>query len=70
VRSALQLTYVVTPSVTQAATNITLIPAMVPATTGGMSLVLLGINLFQEANGVLYTINNDAYNALAIVEVS
>ena len=49
-------------------TAVTLTPASVPAGTG-TKLYLLQIEFFQEVNAVQYSLNNGAYNALAIIEV-
>ncbi len=49
-------------------TTVTLTPAAVPTGTG-TKLYLLQIEFFQEVNSVQYSLNNGAYNALAIIEV-
>lgn len=49
-------------------TSVTLTPASVPTGTG-TKLYLLQIEFFQEVNAVQYSLNNGAYNALAIIEV-
>lgn len=49
-------------------TAVTLTPASVPTGTG-TKLYLLQIEFFQEVNAVQYSLNNGAYNALAIIEV-
>lgn len=49
-------------------TSVTLTPDTVPAGTG-TKLFLLQIEFFQEVNAVQYSLNNGAYNALAIIEV-
>lgn len=50
-------------------TSVTLTPATVPA-GAGTKLYLLQIEFFQEVNAVQYSLNNGAYNALAIIEVA
>lgn len=49
-------------------TAVTLTPASVPAGTG-TKLYLLQMEFFQEVNTVQYSLNNGAYNALAIIEI-
>jgi hypothetical protein len=49
-------------------TSVTLTPATVPSGTG-IKLFLLQVEFFQEVNAVQYSLNNGAYNALAIIEV-
>ena len=48
--------------------TVTLTPGAAPA-VAGVNLYLLKIEFFQEVNGVQYTLKNDAYNALKVVEV-
>ena len=49
--------------------NVTLTPAA-PAVGTGTNLFFLQIEFFQQVNAVQYTLNNGAYNALAIVQVA
>lgn len=49
-------------------TSVTLTPATVPGGTG-IKLFLLQIEFFQQVNSIQYSLNNGAYNALAIIEV-
>ncbi|MBS0645211.1 MAG: hypothetical protein JSR97_01285 [Verrucomicrobia bacterium] len=49
-------------------TSVTLTPASVPSGTG-IKLFLLQVEFFQEVNAVQYSLNNGAYNGLAIIEV-
>jgi hypothetical protein len=46
----------------------TLTPTSVPATTG-VQLFLLMISFYQEVNGIQYSLKNEEYNVLGIVEV-
>ncbi len=48
---------------------VTLTPAAVPTGTG-TKLYFLQVEFFQEVNSVQYSLNNGAYNALAIIEVA
>lgn len=48
--------------------SVTLTPTAVPTGTG-TKLYLLQIEFFQEVNAVQYSLNNGAYNSLAIIEV-
>jgi hypothetical protein len=50
-------------------TTVTLTPESVPAGTG-TKFFLLGIVFLQEVNGVQYSLNNGAFNALSIIEVA
>jgi hypothetical protein len=50
-------------------TNVTLTPAAVPTGTG-TNIYLLEVEFFQMVNTVQYSLNNGAYNALAIVQVA
>lgn len=67
--SEIEYTNVVNLPIDGASSNVVLTPAAVPAGAGGISLFLLGIEFFQDVNGVQYTLKNGAYNTLAIVEV-
>ncbi len=49
--------------------TVTLTPAAVPTGTG-TKVLFLTIEYFQEVNGFQYSLNNGAYNALAIIEVA
>jgi hypothetical protein len=49
-------------------TSVTLTPASVPSGSG-IKLFLLQVEFFQEVNAVQYSLNNGAYNGLAIVEI-
>ncbi len=51
------------------AISVQCLPPNVPA-GAGTSLYLLSVEFFQKVNGVQYSLNNGAYNALAIVEVA
>jgi len=68
--SELHLTNEVTIAVDQASVDITLMPQTVPAMTGGVRLVVFGIDFLQELNGLQYSMNNGSYNALTIVAVA
>ncbi|UPT70711.1 MAG: hypothetical protein M0D53_16870 [Flavobacterium sp. JAD_PAG50586_2] len=46
----------------------TLTPTSVPTTTG-VTLFLLMISFYQEVNGVQYSLKNEAYNVLQVIEV-
>jgi hypothetical protein len=50
-------------------TSVTLTPESLPSGTG-TKFFLLEIAFFQEVNGVQYSLNNGAYNALAIIEIA
>ncbi|MBT0607940.1 hypothetical protein [Aequorivita echinoideorum] len=50
-------------------TQATLTPADVPSGTGP-SIYLLGIQFFQEINGVQYPLSEGAYNTLSIIEAA
>jgi len=52
-----------------ASSAVTLTPAAVPTGTG-TKLYFLQIEFFQEVNAIQYSLNNGAYNALAIIEVA
>jgi hypothetical protein len=53
------------------ATQTDLLLAAGTAPTGtGTDVFLLMVEFFQEVNGVQYSMNNGAYNALAIVDVA
>ncbi|MEK8180773.1 hypothetical protein WMW71_10520 [Flavobacterium buctense] len=49
-------------------TSVTLTPPSVPTTTG-VTLFLLGVSFFQEFNGVQYSLKNEDYSVLQVVEV-
>ncbi|MFN3968204.1 hypothetical protein [Flavobacterium sp.] len=49
-------------------TSVTLTPPSVPATTG-VTLFLLGVSFFQEFNGVQYSLKNEEYSVLQVIEV-
>lgn len=49
-------------------TTITLTPSSIPTTTG-VTLFLLSISFYQEVNGVQYSLKNEEYNVLQILEV-
>lgn len=67
--SDVQMTNLVNFPIDGTANNIVLTPLAVPA-GAGTDLYLLQIEFFQETNGILYSLKNGAYNALAIVEVN
>ena len=48
--------------------TLNLLPASVPATTG-VTLFLLSISFYQEVNGVQYSLKNEEYNVLQVIEV-
>lgn len=48
--------------------NVTLTPTSVPTTTG-QQFFLLMISFYQEVNGVQYSLKNEEYNVLNILEV-
>ena len=48
--------------------TVSLVPSDVPTTTG-VQLFLLVISFYQEINGVQYSLKNEEYNVLNIVEV-
>lgn len=48
--------------------TITLTPTSVPATTG-VTLFLLSISFFQDVNGIQYSLKNEEYNVLQVIEV-
>ena len=50
------------------ATNVRLTPASVPATTG-VTMFLLMVSFYQEVNGVQYSLKNEEYNVLQVIEV-
>ncbi len=56
-------------AVDAASSTVTLTPAAVPTGTG-TKMLFLTIEYFQEVNGFQYSLNNGAYNALAIIEVA
>ncbi|MBY0425602.1 MAG: hypothetical protein K2Q22_08205, partial [Cytophagales bacterium] len=66
--SEIEYTNLVNLPIDGAASNVTLTPAALPA-GAGISLYLLGVEFFQEVNGIQYTLKNGAYNSLAIIEV-
>lgn len=49
-------------------TTVTLTPTSVPTGTG-LQLFLLMISFYQEVNGVQYSLKNEGYNVLNVVEV-
>lgn len=49
-------------------TSVTLTPPSVPTTTG-VTLFLLGVSFFQEFNGVQYSLKNEEYSVLQVIEV-
>jgi hypothetical protein len=51
------------------ATQADLLLTAAAPTGAGTDMYLLMVEFFQEVNGVQYSMNNGAYNALAIVEV-
>lgn len=50
-------------------TMVTLTPAAVPV-GGGVSLYFLGIQFFQEINGIQYHLADGVFNGLTIVDVA
>jgi hypothetical protein len=60
-------TNTITLPINMTSTNIVLTPSSVP-TVGNVQLFLIRIEFFQEVNGNLYTLKNNAYNALRIVD--
>ncbi len=50
-------------------TTVTLTPTSVPTGTG-LQLFLLMISFYQEVNGVQYSLKNEGYNVLNVVEVA
>jgi hypothetical protein len=50
------------------ATNVRLTPASVPVTTG-VTMFLLMVSFYQEVNGVQYSLKNEEYNVLQIIQV-
>lgn len=67
-QSDLQLTNTVSMAVSSVPTNVSLVPAAVPTLANGISLYVLGVDFFQEVNGIQYSLKNGAYNALSIIE--
>lgn len=65
-----QLTYsnVTNLPIVLAPTNVTLTPTSVPPTTG-LQLFLLTISFYQEVNAVQYSLRNEEYNVLNVLEV-
>lgn len=51
-------------------TSVSLVPAAVPVLADSVSLYVLGIDFFQEVNGIQYSLKNGSYNALSIIEVA
>lgn len=49
-------------------TSFTLTPASVPVTTG-VTLFLLMVSFYQEVNGVQYSLKNEEYNVLQVIDV-
>jgi hypothetical protein len=49
-------------------TTVTLTPSSVPTTTG-QKIFLLMVSFFQEVNGVQYSLKNEEYNVLQIIDV-
>jgi hypothetical protein len=47
---------------------LTLVNSVTPNSTHPL-FVMLGVQFFQEVNGIKYSLKNDAFNALAIVKV-
>lgn len=66
--SELALSNVVNLPINLTPSSITLTPTSVPATTG-VTLFLLSISFFQEVNGQQYSLKNEEYNVLQVVEV-
>jgi len=60
-------TNTITLPINMTSTNVVLTPSSVP-TVGNVQLFLIRIEFFQEVNGNMYTLKNNAYNALRIVE--
>ncbi|MCF6130122.1 hypothetical protein L1S35_10580 [Flavobacterium sp. AS60] len=66
--SELALSNVVNLPLNLTPTPVTLTPTSVPTTTG-VTLFLLAISFFQEVNGQQYSLKNEEYNVLHIVDV-
>ena len=49
-------------------TTVSLTPTSMPVTTG-VTLFLMMVSFYQEVNGVQYSLKNEAYNVLQIIEV-
>jgi hypothetical protein len=67
--SELSLTNIQNIVLNSATSDVTLTPLTVPAGTG-TKFYLLKIEFYQLVNGVQYTLNNGAFNALTILEVA
>jgi len=46
------------------------LPVLTTPTTKGISVFLLGVDFYQDVNGVSYSLNNGAFNALQVVGVA
>lgn len=66
----LRLTNTVLISLNKQSSDIVLTPPSLPGTESGISIFVLGIDFFQEINGMQYALQDGAYNAAKIVEVS
>jgi hypothetical protein len=67
--SELSLTNIQNIALNSATSDVTLTPLTVPA-GAGTRFYLLKIEFYQLVNGVQYTLNNGAFNALTILEVA
>jgi hypothetical protein len=67
--SAIEFTNEEVLAIDAASSTVTLTPAAVPTGTG-TKMLFLTIEYFQEVNGFQYSLNNGAYNALAIIDVA
>jgi hypothetical protein len=66
--SELALSAVENLPISLTATNVSMTPASVPTTTG-VTLFLLMVSFYQEVNGVQYSLKNEEYNVLQIIQV-
>ena len=66
--SELAYSNIVNLSINLTPTTVTLTPTSVPAGTG-LQLFLLMISFYQEVNSVQYSLKNEGYNVLNVVEV-
>jgi hypothetical protein len=66
--SELAMSNVVNLPLSLTAAGVTLTPTSVP-TTSGVTLFLLAISFFQEVNGQQYSLKNEAFNVLHVLEV-
>jgi hypothetical protein len=67
--SELVLSNIVNLPIDMTLSTVTLTPPSMPVSTSGVTLFLLTIAFYQEVNGVQYSLKNEDYNVLNVLEV-